>query len=224
MKRVGLEVQEARSGTEALQKWQTWHPHLVWLDIRMPDMSGYEVAQQIRVQEESSVIQPASSVEPEEQRTEDEGQRTKDKRQKTILIALTAQSYQEDHNRALAAGFTDFVTKPFDATEIFRLLVVHLGLQFQYSTPPDSRGSMPPDAIASSPSDEQPLTPEMLRIMPPEWIEALYTAALNCSSQAVETQIALLPPDQRALAARLKRLVHNYEFEVILRLASPQEP
>ena len=44
----GYEVATAKSGVEALEKMSTFKPHLVVLDIMMPEMDGWEVAQRIR--------------------------------------------------------------------------------------------------------------------------------------------------------------------------------
>ncbi|MCP5006568.1 MAG: response regulator, partial [Planctomycetes bacterium] len=45
---VGFEVREATNGQEAVARWQEWQPHLIWLDLRMPVMNGYEAAQEIK--------------------------------------------------------------------------------------------------------------------------------------------------------------------------------
>jgi hypothetical protein len=39
---VGFEVREAANGVEALAVWEAWEPHLIWMDMRMPVMDGYE--------------------------------------------------------------------------------------------------------------------------------------------------------------------------------------
>ncbi|MEM9819156.1 MAG: ATP-binding protein, partial [Cyanobacteria bacterium P01_D01_bin.6] len=55
LKRVGFEVMEAVNGQEAIAQWQTWHPHLIWMDMRMPVMDGYETTQRIRELEKQAV-------------------------------------------------------------------------------------------------------------------------------------------------------------------------
>ena len=45
---AGFSVGEAENGAEAVAKFQAWQPHLIWMDVRMPGMDGYEATEQIR--------------------------------------------------------------------------------------------------------------------------------------------------------------------------------
>ncbi|MEO0455362.1 MAG: ATP-binding protein [Cyanobacteria bacterium P01_A01_bin.114] len=45
---VGFSIREAVNGQAAIHLWQTWQPHLIWMDMRMPVMNGYEATQRIR--------------------------------------------------------------------------------------------------------------------------------------------------------------------------------
>ncbi|PSB60797.1 histidine kinase, partial [filamentous cyanobacterium CCP1] len=81
---LGLEVQEATDGREAIALWQQWKPDLTWMDIRMPGLDGYEATKQIRAMEQE---------------------------QASIIIALTAQASQSDRALALAAGCNDYISK-----------------------------------------------------------------------------------------------------------------
>ncbi len=102
---VGFEVHEARDGKEAIAHWQSWQPHLIWMDIRMPVMSGEEAASRIRKQDKDNC---------------------------TRIIALTANAFEEDRLAALASGCDDFVSKPIKPSEIFDKMAQHLSLTYQY--------------------------------------------------------------------------------------------
>ena len=87
----GHEVFLAHSGKDALDVAKAQRPDVVVLDIGMPDMSGYEVAQQIRLEPWGDHI---------------------------TLIALTGWGQENDRRRAQAAGFDHHCTKPVDPDDL----------------------------------------------------------------------------------------------------------
>ncbi len=106
LRSVGFEVREAVDGRQAVDLCKEWNPHLVWMDIRMPEMDGFEATGRIK-------RTPGCQ---------------------TVVIALTANAFEEDRGRALESGCDDFVRKPFQEAEIFGLLQKHLGVSFLYET------------------------------------------------------------------------------------------
>lgn len=103
---IGLEVREATNGQEAIAQWQRWQPHLIYMDIRMPLLNGYEATQQIRATPEG---------------------------QTPIIIALTAQASSSDRALALSAGCNDYLSKPFQEEVLFSKMAEHLGLRYLYT-------------------------------------------------------------------------------------------
>jgi adenylate cyclase len=87
----GYTVVAARSGAEALQKVRDAAPDLVLLDILMPGMSGYEVAQRLRGD-------PSTRSLP--------------------IVMVTALGAQEEKVKAIEAGADDFLTKPVNQLEL----------------------------------------------------------------------------------------------------------
>jgi signal transduction histidine kinase/FixJ family two-component response regulator len=104
---IGFQVKEASNGAEAIEIWQQWQPHLIWMDMRMPIMNGYEATQQIK-----------SHL----------------KGQATAIIALTASTLEEDKAVVLSAGCDDFVRKPFKEQIIFDKMAQYLGVKYVYRT------------------------------------------------------------------------------------------
>ena len=49
---AGFDIREAQNGQEAIDIWETWQPHLIWMDMRMPVMDGYEATWRIREKEQ----------------------------------------------------------------------------------------------------------------------------------------------------------------------------
>lgn len=103
---VGFETRSAINGEDAIVQWQTWKPHLIWMDMRMPGMDGYEATRRIRAIEGSAVH--------------------------TVIVALTASAFDEQKATILAAGCDDMVSKPFKSYVIFDKLAEHLGVQYLY--------------------------------------------------------------------------------------------
>ncbi|MBE9010288.1 response regulator [Pseudanabaenaceae cyanobacterium LEGE 13415] len=104
---VGFEVQEAVNGLEAIELWERWQPHLIWMDIRMPVMDGYEATQRIRA--------------------------ASNRKNLPIIIAVTGSVFEEDRKIAIAMGCNDFVRKPFQVEIIFEKMAESLGVRYQYA-------------------------------------------------------------------------------------------
>ncbi|MBE9161614.1 AAA family ATPase [Tychonema sp. LEGE 06208] len=105
LKPLGFKVQEASNGIEALEIWDSYSPHLIWMDMRMPVMDGYEATRQIK---------------------------STTKGQATAVIALTASVWEEEKAIILSAGCDDFVRKPFPTEAIFDIMAKHLGVSYIY--------------------------------------------------------------------------------------------
>jgi PAS domain S-box-containing protein len=102
---LGFEVREAMNGREAVTVSEEWKPHLIWMDMRMPVMDGYQATREIKALPEGA---------------------------HTVIVALTASAFDEDRAKVLETGCDDFVRKPFREAEIFEVLVRHLGVRFVY--------------------------------------------------------------------------------------------
>lgn len=105
MEQLALDVREASTGDEAVSLAQSWKPHLIWMDIRMPGKDGYTATEEIR----ALVTEPIP-----------------------VIIALTAQASVSQRDRALSAGFNDIVIKPFREEVLFAKMTEYLGLQYCY--------------------------------------------------------------------------------------------
>jgi CheY-like chemotaxis protein len=99
LENTGYQVYEASDGQEAVEQACQIRPDLIILDIHMPGLDGFQVIEKLRGVEGFSSIP---------------------------IIALTASAMMGDRERAMAAGFTGYITKPIrlDAlrAEVERLL------------------------------------------------------------------------------------------------------
>jgi DNA-binding response OmpR family regulator len=95
LSREGYEVVTAANGEEGLQRVRDLRPPLVFLDIMMPQLDGYEVCQRIR-------NDPSLNG--------------------TYIVMLSAKGQQVDRERGLAEGANEYMTKPFSPREVVRRL------------------------------------------------------------------------------------------------------
>jgi len=91
----GHEVKIAHDGAEALDAVRNFRPDVAFLDIGMPGLTGYEVAQAVRAEPWGSEV---------------------------TLIAVTGWGQPDDKQRAHTAGFDRHLVKPIDPDEVDRLL------------------------------------------------------------------------------------------------------
>ena len=102
---LGFELKEASNGKEAIKVWDKYSPHLIWMDMRMPVMDGYEATKQIK---------------------------STTKGQATAVIALTASVLEEERAVVLSTGCDDFMRKPFREADIFEAMNKHIGVRYVY--------------------------------------------------------------------------------------------
>lgn len=88
LEQQGFEVKVSQDGNEALQVFESFRPHLVLLDVMLPELSGTEVCRKIR------------------------------QHSQTPIIMLTARNSEIDKVVGLELGADDYVTKPYLAREL----------------------------------------------------------------------------------------------------------
>jgi len=187
---IGFEVLEAENGQEAVALWERWEPHLIWMDMRMPIMNGYEATQQIK-----------SSL----------------KGQATVIIALTASAFEEQRNLILMAGCDDFIRKPFRDVVIFEKMAQYLGVRYLYeestaeSTPVLEPSESHRQNLLSPPSIEL----STINLMPAEWIVALHQAAIEADAEFILNLAQQITNTHPLLSKTLTDLVNSFQFESI---------
>ena len=128
LKRAGLEIEEAADGREALERFERFAPHVVFMDMRMPVMDGYEACRRIRDTKAGRA---------------------------TPIIAVTAAAFDLAGENFKKAGVDAYIYKPFRENEIFSALERLLDLDFlraeQKDTPPEEAALPTPEAVAGLP-------------------------------------------------------------------------
>jgi CheY-like chemotaxis protein len=102
LRNEGYQVMPATSGVQALERALGQPPHLILLDLMMPEMDGLEVCRRLKAE-------PLTRQIP--------------------VIFLTASNEMEHLVKGFEAGAVDYITKPFNAPELLARVRTHLELQ-----------------------------------------------------------------------------------------------
>lgn len=105
LKKEGLEVHTAKDGKEGVLLYgnsSNSYYAAVLMDLRMPEMDGYEATREIRAMKRLDAT-------------------------RVPIIAMSADSFQEDIERAKSAGINDHIAKPIDVKKLHDTLMKYLG-------------------------------------------------------------------------------------------------
>lgn len=100
IKQIGYNIDIANNGLEAIEKYRNNVYHFILMDLQMPIMNGFESTIEIRKIQNSET-----------------------NRKHIPIIALTANATKEDRKKSMDAGMDGFMSKPFNALEIKKLLI-----------------------------------------------------------------------------------------------------
>jgi signal transduction histidine kinase/DNA-binding response OmpR family regulator len=189
LKSVGFDVQTAASGEKAVEIWRKWQPHLVWMDMRMPTMDGYEATARIK----SQMTLSTSGIE-------------------TKVIALTASAFEEDRLKVIQHGCDDFVGKPFRESDIFEMMKKHLGVRYVYGD--EDEGLKP--AASEKRFDAFPIA--LMDDLPREFIVRLKEATELCDTVKLDEVIEEIRTENVQLAEALSGLAESFAYDEILAL------
>jgi two-component system sensor histidine kinase/response regulator len=189
---VGFQVQEAENGQEAVEIWNSWRPHFIWMDMRMPILDGYEATQQIRASSEGDQV---------------------------VIVALTASAFEQDRGAVLEAGCNDFVGKPFREEIIFEKIAHYLGVRYIYRP---KTSAMNFNRSLNSDEIEEKIEPIHLKMMSAEWRSQMQQAALVGRDRQMLDLIQAIPESHASVAKAFTQMVENFEFDRIVELMTPQ--
>ena len=191
---LGFDLREAANGQEAVEIRTRWQPHLILMDLRMPLMGGYEATKSIREREWFDSAH--HNRQPERSR-------------RTIIIAFSASTFEEERATAIANGCDGFLRKPFRENDLFDLLHRHLGVRFRYAA------EQPPPAAETPAVTAAALTPAALAALPAELRERLREAVELLEVATLNRLIDQIRPADPPLANALRPLVDAYRFDLI---------
>lgn len=184
---LGFEVQEADNGEVALTLWENYAPHLIWMDLQMPVMNGYQATRLIRMEEE------------------------KTGRAAIPILALTASALEEDQVLIEAAGCNELIHKPVTQAVLLAKMSHYLGVEYIYETPENQEIVVHP-----SYETERRLSREQLMGMSINWVNQLYQATLEADEEFIQKLLLEIPNNQSDLREAIADLVEHYRLDLIL--------
>ncbi len=176
---LGADVEVVENGQLALESLAAGRlPDIVFLDIRMPVMSGLETIRLLRQNLDWKSLK---------------------------VVAISASVLEHERQEFLAAGFDDFIDKPFRFERICACLARHLRVEFVFADVPDVDPAIPQDWQAVTlPAD-----------LHANLVEAVEVRAVTAMEGHLKT-LEQLGDDQRRLAVCLRQLQQQFNMDDML--------
>ncbi len=186
----GFELMEALDGNEAVRTWKERRPDLVWMDMKMPVAGGRKAVKAMREWEERRPDLP-----------------------KTVIVAQTASSFEEDREKALEAGCDDFLRKPFQEAEVLEIIQRHTDMRFAYEDQDTENGEK-----ESSGDEDTGTEPAILSSLSPGILHRLKQAAADADFQKVETLIDEIERRDAGCGKYFARLASDFQYKEIVEI------
>lgn len=214
---IGFAVKEAENGQEAVAIWSSWQPHLIFMDMRMPVMDGYEATRQIKAREQAkrNVETDLKGQQETSQSKSSPPKSTIETGQITAIIALTASAFEEQRSAILSVGCDDFIRKPFREEILLEKIATYLGVRYTYKNSPHA------PALRAAQRVEL-ITDEALTVMPREWIAQLHRLAEACNDEEILVLLNEIPEEYASLKLSLVDLVKDFRLDLILDITGSQ--
>ncbi|MDB9311948.1 response regulator [Spirulina sp. CS-785/01] len=175
-----FDIAEADNGREGLRLWESFQPDLIITDIVMPEVNGYEMVKRIREDDPNLPI-----------------------------IASSASVSATDQSEAKRIGCNQFLAKPVQMEELFKILQKFLSLQWVTESKPEDQGNF----SRRTQDDAQ------LHFPPPQALQGMLYAAKIGDIDAVETeaeQFKQLDPKYHEFATQILELAQEFDDRRIL--------
>lgn len=103
LKKLNFDITAIVNGREALEELKKNRYDLILMDIMLPEMNGIEITKKFRVFEKEQGI-----------------------KNRVPIIALTANTYDNDRDKCIAAGMNEYLAKPFTAQELIDVINIFI--------------------------------------------------------------------------------------------------
>ena len=177
---LGFQVMEAVDGEDCLRRALETHPDVILMDLRMPKMNGLEATTKIR--------------------------ETKGLEQ-TVIIAISASSFEHNRQECTDAGANAFLSKPFRINNLLYLLRDHLHIELVYEDLPEERKSL---------TLPEKLMPSTLNLPEEETLQLLEDLARRGDVKRLLEHAGRLEHDDsqyKAFVAQLRTMANGFQVK-----------
>ncbi len=181
-------VKIAGSGKKALELLEIENFDLILMDVQMPTMDGYETTTRIRIME-------------------------REKTKKTPIIAVTAHALKEDREKCLKAGMDEYIQKPFNAQDLYRL--IEKTVQEKKCSSKINADSHQPQAVARANNN---FSTESDNDSPPADLDSMM-AQLNGDLDLMTEVVEIFAQDAEEHAESLSKAFESSNTEEIAKIA-----
>jgi PAS domain S-box-containing protein len=197
---LGFAIIEASNGDEALRLARASQPDVIFMDLVMPVLDGFEATRRLRASEDE---------------------------RKIPVIGMSTSSFEPDGSRGLQAGCDAFLAKPVRRDRLLLLLEQHLGLTWRYRAfPGEPPAAAAPARTRSGPGAAVAEAPAALSLAQ---LQAIHDAASIGDIRAILTIVesAQMIEDERArvgppdLVAEIQRLAKRFQARKIKERVEP---
>ncbi|MGB3535855.1 MAG: response regulator [Microcoleaceae cyanobacterium] len=182
LQQAGFDTQEAENGQQAIDLWQKHQPSLILINTQMLPNHGEAIIKQIRCHPSGKGV---------------------------IILALSANTTEENKNMLLSMGYDDVMTQPIGRQDLLNQIAEHLNVRYVCQSETDQ-------VECSETLDF--LTPESFSVMPQPWIEQLHHSASLSSLTQVSQLVSQIPPTHSKLQQQLEGLLSEFRMDKIYQL------
>jgi PAS domain S-box-containing protein len=190
---LGFDVAEAVDGRDCLVKTAEFYPDVIFIDLAMPEMDGFETIRQLRRSPDWQHI---------------------------AIIVTSASAFAQDHQASLEAGANGFVPKPVQTESVLASLHTHLGVQWIYAT---DNGSKPYSQLPINIQNNQVEGLSQIEFIPPRAsIAELENLAKIGDIKGIldwVTSLEQLDAKFKPFTAQIRQLVKGFRVKQIKEIA-----
>lgn len=187
---LGFVIDEAANGYDAIDKVEAFKPHIVIMDLIMPEFNGIETTHFLR---------------------------QKYTQQELTIIGLTASVFEEKRREFMNAGLNAFLTKPLNEQELISILIKENNLEFDIDEQNENTKEGNKDSNQSSTDAERVIKELTIEKMAPDWIENFKQAMAQGSISRLKKLAESIETLDHDLAKYILDATATYSIESLKR-------